>query len=160
MWLVVGKAAEEYAAAATNFGQLRLMLETVQPTSCSFHILTHPSHDSLLCYLGNATLPAALLGVYTRRLLSSSFLGLPYGVLNVNPKRNYLGACRYRVSLAAGRTSPVCSMRVRNVGSLLTQARHGHVGLKALQHAYLVMCRGYKNVRCCKSLVCRFTRLA
>ena len=36
-------------------------------------------------------------------------------------------------------------MRVRNVGSLLTQARHGHVGLKALQHAYLVMCRGSKK---------------
>ena len=97
MWLVVGKAAQEYTAAATNFGQLRLMLGTVQPTSCSFHILTHPSHASLPCDLGNAILPAALLGVYTRRLLSSSFLGLPYGVLNVNPKRNYLGAYSVQV---------------------------------------------------------------
>ena len=33
---------------------------------------------------------------YTHRPLSSSFLGLPYRILNINHKRNYLGAYGYR----------------------------------------------------------------
>ena len=38
-------------------------------------------------------------GVSTHRPLSSSFLGLPYRILNINPKRNYLGAYGYTCSL-------------------------------------------------------------
>ena len=30
--------------------------------------------------------------IITHRLLSSSFLGLPYRILHINHKRNYLGA--------------------------------------------------------------------
>ena len=37
----------------------------------------------------------ALKHLVTHRPLSSSFLGLPYRILNINHKRNYLGACGY-----------------------------------------------------------------
>ena len=43
--------------------------------------------------------PALFKASSTHRLHSSSFLGLPYRILHINPqKRNYLGAHAYRVS--------------------------------------------------------------
>ena len=52
---------------------------------------------------------------YTHRPLSSSFLGLPYRILNRNHKRNYLGAYGYTETSdeflcdPAGLRSKVCS---------------------------------------------------